>query len=234
MRGAMTSQFVLPFANEPALNAATFIVAPCNEQAFRFITRWPDWPASAVALYGPAGCGKTHLASIWCIASGAHRVSARELAAIFPDGRRDSTPLLIEDVDQETADQTRDRILIDHFDRGHTILLTGRTPPSQWRAATGDWQSRLQSLVSFELWSPDDTFLSRLVYRHFAERQLDVPVAVVQRILHSVERTPAAIARFVEYADRRALAEKRPVSLRLVMDILGDSESAITADADHP
>jgi chromosomal replication initiation ATPase DnaA len=230
----MTSQFVLPFASQPAMDAATFITAPCNEQAFRFITRWPDWPAPAAALYGPAGCGKTHLTTIWRDASGARVLHARELASAFMAGEAGSGPAIIEDLDLAPADASRDRVLIELFDCRNPMLLTGRTAPSQWNAATGDWKSRLQSLVSFELWSPDDVFLSRLVRRHFAERQLDVPAPVVKRILNSVERTPAAIARFIDCADRRALSEKRPISLRLVMQLLGDSEPAISAGSDHP
>ena len=42
-----------------------FLPAPSNAAALAWIERWPDWPGPALALYGPAGCGKTHLASIW-------------------------------------------------------------------------------------------------------------------------------------------------------------------------
>jgi chromosomal replication initiation ATPase DnaA len=230
----MTSQFVLPFTNEPVMDAATFITAPCNEQAFRFIARWPDWPAPAAAVYGPAGCGKTHLATIWRDVSGARVFHARDLASAFAAGQACSGPSIVEDLDRAPADASRDRVLIELFDRRNPMLLTGRSAPALWNAATGDWKSRLQSLVSFELWSPDDVFLSRLVRRHFAERQLEVPAPVVEHILNSVERTPAAIARFIDGADRRALSEKRPISLRLVMQLLGGSDRVTGAGADHP
>ena len=42
---------------------------PGNREALAWIDRWPDWPAPALALGGPAGCGKTHL--------GAHLGGAR-------------------------------------------------------------------------------------------------------------------------------------------------------------
>ena len=76
----MPGQLVFPFGVEPALGREDFILAPCNEQAVRFIRRWPDWPTSAAALYGPRACGKTHLAAIWRNMADAQAVPARDLA----------------------------------------------------------------------------------------------------------------------------------------------------------
>ena len=57
-----------------------FLVGPCNEGPFQLICSWPDWPANALALVGPEGSGKTHLAMIWAAMAGARIVSARGLA----------------------------------------------------------------------------------------------------------------------------------------------------------
>ena len=60
----MTAQ--LPVADLPPSarrwGASDFLVAPANEAAVAWLDRWPDWPAPALALAGPAGSGKTHLA----------------------------------------------------------------------------------------------------------------------------------------------------------------------------
>src|SRR5215469_18514148 len=39
-----------------------FLAGPSNAAALALIERWPDWPARAVALVGPEGAGKSHLA----------------------------------------------------------------------------------------------------------------------------------------------------------------------------
>ena len=53
----------LPFDLPPrnAMGAADFVALRSNEAALALIEAWPDWPASALAVHGPAGCGKTHL-----------------------------------------------------------------------------------------------------------------------------------------------------------------------------
>ena len=222
----MLKQFVLPFGESSDSDPAKFIVAPCNAQAFGFVLRWPDWPASAAAIFGPPACGKSHLANLWKQRAGASVISAQD----YSGGSAISTALVIEDMDAVVADPSRDHVLIEAFDTpGRSLLLTGRSPPSQWPAAAGDWKSRLQSVIAFEILPPDDDFLSVLIERQFANRQLRVPPSLITRILTHVERTPNAVLRFVEAADLKALSEKRAVSLRLVTEILDEPDSDSSA-----
>ena len=219
----MADQLVIPFAVEPNFAAANFIVAPCNEQADAFITRWPDWPVRAAALYGPAGCGKSHLAMVWSRMAGAHILSASASTdaslAFLADHRDDG--FVIEDVDREPPTRERDAFLMALFERANgTMLLTGRAAPSAWPVATPDLTSRFQSLIALPMWAPDDVLLRQLVAKHFADRQVKPSESAIERIVSHVERTPAAIAAFVERADLKALAEKRGVTERLVLGLL--------------
>ena len=49
-----------------ALSRSDFLISDSNAAAVGWIDRWPDWPSRALALHGPAGCGKTHLVHVWC------------------------------------------------------------------------------------------------------------------------------------------------------------------------
>ena len=227
----MLKQFVLPLEKPAGCEPGDFIVAACNERALDFVQRWPDWPARSAAIFGPAGCGKSHLARIWKGRAGAGLVAAGDLKAGFNPG----SALVVEDMDRVAPDLSRDRILMELFDNpGLSLLLTGRSPPAHWPFATGDWKSRLQSLIAFEIRLPDDGFLSVLIERQFAERQLHVPHSLIERILFHVERTPDAVGRFIEAADRKAWSEKRPVSLRLVSEILDQNESGMPVSGVSP
>ncbi len=225
----MPAQLVFPFGVEPALGLEDFILAPCNEQAVQFIRRWPDWPARNAALYGPAHSGKTHLAAIWGKMADAEAVPARDLA---PDlvpaiASRPGAAIVIEDIDGDQPREDRDRALLALFERpAGMLLLTGRAPPSDWPVAIGDVRSRFLSLIGFRMWAPDDNLLSALATKHFADRQLAVAEGVIKRIVTHVERTPEAVAAFVARADRKALAEKRPVTDRLVLELI-DAEGEL-------
>ena len=41
-----------------------FYVSSNNFQAYRLIENWPNWPSKNINIFGPAGCGKTHLSII--------------------------------------------------------------------------------------------------------------------------------------------------------------------------
>ncbi len=220
----MPDQLGLPFGSKPALGREDFIIAPSNEQALRFIERWPDWPVRTAAIWGPRDSGKTHLARIFCDLSRARLWSGPEFSTIDPMELPADGAIAIE-LDEARADAERDRRLFALFERpSGTLLLTGRTPPTEWKTALGDLKSRFNALLAFPVWAPDDELLSALIRKQFSDRQLDATDNVVRRLLIHVERTPQAVAAFIARLDEKALAEKRAVGERLVMELI-DSET---------
>ncbi|MBV9549228.1 MAG: DNA replication protein, partial [Alphaproteobacteria bacterium] len=78
-------QLPLPIIPRPRLTRADFIAAPGNEQALAFLESWPQWPAPAAVLHGPAASGKSHLVQIWAVRAGATVIAATDLREA-PDG----------------------------------------------------------------------------------------------------------------------------------------------------
>lgn len=222
----MPKQMPLPFGVKPALGLADFLVAPCNEAAFRFVETWPEWPARAAAIYGPAGCGKTHLAEVWAERSQATIVPEEDPDAVAFLERLSALDVSVVVDGLAAASEKRDRALIALFERPRGfLLLTGAVPPTEWPAAVGDLRSRFDSLLAFPMWAVDETLLAGLLAKHFTDRQLDIPQHMIGRVLTRLERSPAAIARFVARADQKALAEKRGISERLLQELLDEDAS---------
>jgi len=209
------TQLVLPLETRSTLGRADFIVAPGNERAVAFLDSYPNWPAPAAALYGPPACGKSHLAAVWAERAGAQVIEAASLGANIPDGA-----LVVENVAADVPQVPLFALL----ERGVPLLLTAQLLPSEWPQKLGltlpDLVSRARALLAFALWAPDDALLMGLAVKLFADRQLVVPESVVAHMIRSLERSPGAIRDFVTRADAAALAEKRPINISLIRDLL--------------
>ena len=73
-------QLALALDHSVSFAREDFLSGPSNTAALALIERWPDWPDRIVALIGPEGSGKSHLAAIWAEAAGARVLSANLLS----------------------------------------------------------------------------------------------------------------------------------------------------------
>ena len=212
----MSSQLILPIEPASRMTRDDFIVASANRDALAFLDAWPDWPMPAAALFGPSASGKTHLARIW----------ASRVHAAFADARELDAPLsgaaVVENCDSVTG-HAHEPALFAMLERGVPLLLTGRSAPASWPAALPDLVSRFRALVAFELGSADEALLMALAVKLFADRQVQVPEAVVMELVQQLERSPAAIRDFIAKADATALSRQKPINLQLIRGLMTDS-----------
>jgi chromosomal replication initiation ATPase DnaA len=223
MDRALPSQIPLPFATIPIFAKENFIVSRSNEVAVAFIEAWPNWSVSAMVLHGPAGSGKSHLTQVWASKCAAQVVSAAALSGSAFAQLDRLRPVVIEDVDASLANPARDAAifhLLESATAATPLLLSGREVPTLWPVMLPDLRSRFAALVSLPLGEADEDLLRRLAAKLFADRQLIVPHAIISQLLATLERTPAAVHKFVQRLDEQALAEKRPITAALVRDLV--------------
>jgi chromosomal replication initiation ATPase DnaA len=83
-----------------------------------------------------------------------------------------------------------------------------------------DLKSRILASPAVALASPDDQLMAVVLTKLFSDRQIFVPQDVMQFILTRIERSFAALRSVVDDIDRAALAQKRPVTIPLVKEVL--------------
>jgi len=215
-------QLALALDHDESYARDDFLPGPGNAAALTLIESWPDWPANAVALIGPEGSGKSHLASIWANASGARTMSGRAL------GESDllaslATGALV--VEETVAADERSLFHLINLAREEEsfLLLTARTAPTSWSIAIPDLASRLRALPVVTLQSPDDAMLRGVIIKLAADRQLSLDDSVVRYLLSHVERSFAAARAAVITLDNEALRQGRPASRALAAELFRDS-----------
>lgn len=220
----MTHTAQLPFAFEvtPRFTAEEFLVSPSNTEAFGWVGQWPDWPSYGLALYGPAACGKSHLASLWAVRAEAHIIPATALVSLSPEALPRETPrLVIEDLNH-VADETRLFHLLNTIkENGGHVLITATEPPARWGVKLPDLASRLAALPAVAIQPPDDALLAALLLKHFADRQLRPGTEAVQYLLTRIDRSFAAVKQVVERLDHASLKAGRNITVPLIKEVLG-------------
>ncbi len=214
-------QLVLDLGYRPAFGRDDFLVTSGNREAVEWIDRWPAWPGHALAIFGPAGCGKSHLVHVFAL-----RAEAQILSAV--DIRSDTVARLIEGpmaLALEDGEAVADpRALLHLFnavkERGGTLLLTSREPPARWPVLLPDLKSRLAAVPAVRIAPPDDSMMEAVLVKLFGDRQIVVAPDVVAYLVRRIDRSFAAAREVVAKADSISLTGKRPITIPLIKQVL--------------
>jgi chromosomal replication initiation ATPase DnaA len=222
-------QLPLALPGRTAMGREAFFVAEANARALAQIDGWRDWPEGKLALVGPAGAGKSHLAAVWASDTGASVLAAPAL----PDaGSVEPRAVVVETAEQVAGDAEAERRLLHIHNRvvaaGGRLLLVSRTAPARWPVALPDLSSRLAATQIARIGAPDDALLAAVLVKLFEDRQIAAPPSVVRYCVARMERSFAAAERLVAALDARALATGRPLGQKLAREVL----AAETSDDD--
>lgn len=205
----MKTQIPLSFPVTESYRADDFMPAECNQEALKWIERFPDWPYPAVIIYGEKGCGKTHLLSLWQERAGLNHIA-------------------IDDVDQFFGNPEAEEELFHQFNLAKEnltyILLSMLIKVNEQPIKLPDLASRLRAAPQIEIRAPGDDVLQGILVKMFHDRQLRVEPGVVNYIVPRIERSFAAARDLIARIDENSLAEKRSVTVPLVREILNAPE----------
>lgn len=213
-------QLVLALDHAVSFAREDFLGGPSNASALTLIERWPDWPDRIMALVGPEGSGKSHLAAIWAEMTGARVLAAKllpetDLPSAFATGA-----LVVEDLDPTDLDERALFHLINlaKEERAY-VLLTSRLALAGFPVAIRDLASRLRAVPSVALAPPDDDLLRLLIVKLAADRQINVDEPLVNYLANRIERSFAAAHAAVVRLDEEAMRQHRPVTRALAAEL---------------
>ena len=215
----MSAQLRLKLDRQPTYRREDFILSPANAAAVDALDRWPAWHGGTLALVGPPGSGKTHLARSWAKRTGAIAFEPSIQGAVL-DAAAAASPVLVED-----ADRLEDPEALFHLINiaGRTqggLLLTARSLPASWETALPDLKSRLNALPVAELAAPDDVVLTGVLRNLFRDRNIRASDELLAYLVRRIDRSIPEAQRMVARLDDAADHQGRPVRRSLARQIL--------------
>ena len=220
----MAEQLTFQLPVRTALGRTDFFVSQANALAVQRLDDTGAWTKGKLALIGPEGAGKTHLAHVWTKANGGLPVTnigtlpACDIPAI--DG-----PVAIEIQDHLLPATPKEEEALFHFHnhmaaQNLPLLLIARQPPARWPIALPDLKSRMSATDIVRIDAPDEALLSAVLVKLFTDRQLQIDPNLIPYLVTHSERSFAAITRLVAALDAAALAEKRAITRPLARRVL--------------
>jgi len=213
-------QLLLALEHAESYAREDFLEGPSNAAVLALVESWPDWPNRVMALIGPEGSGKSHLASIWAEAAGARVLSANLLSIADVPASLATGALVVEDLEAADLDEQALFHLINLArEEGAYVLLTGRLAVAGFPVTIRDLASRLRAVPAIMLTPPDDALLRSLLVKLAADRQLALDEPLVNYLVHRIERSFAAAHAAVQRLDQESMRQQRPVTRALAAEL---------------
>lgn len=222
-------QFALPLSLPASSARADFLEDASNAQALAWLDRPGEWPLGRLALFGPAGVGKSHIARATAGAQGWRVLEGPALRGLPPPGPGGT---VLDDADAVAEDRALLHLINLCAERGERLLLVGREPPARWPVRLPDLGSRLRATASAGIARPGDALLGALLAKLFADRQLRVAPDLRAWLLQRLGRDAGTLAEAAARLDRAALVARAPVTRSLARAVLAGWEGFGEGPAD--
>jgi len=219
-------QLLLELPIKEALAEEDFLPSKSNEEAVSWIGNWPNWnDGHCLILYGPTGCGKTHLCHVWQKMTSAQVIKLDQLQS-FDFTSNENFLIIIEDVLEGLENQQSQENLLHLYnwvmEQGGYLLLTSNEHPKKWGIDLADLSSRLLAANAVKIKEPDDELLKAVIVKQFADRQVKISEKVLMYIMKNTERSFSAIRDLVAEVDEISLTEKKKITSAIVKRALGE------------
>jgi DnaA family protein len=188
----------------------------------------PSRPGPAAWLWGPEGCGKSHLLQAACAARpGAAYLPAAELLPAGPDalaGWEERGLVCIDDVDRLLGRRDWELALFGLFnalwERRGCLVVSAAAAPATLTFELPDLASRLAWGGVFHLLPLDDEARVAALRRRAAHRGLELPEDVARYLMKRLPRDMRALCDWLDRLDTASLAAGRRLTTPFVREVI--------------
>ena len=236
----MYQEFITSLAklnNKNSVNQEHFILSNTNQQAFLYISKWPNWYGNNCFLVGDAGSGKSFLSKIWHNKSKAEYIDLFNLTQKQLDKiLRKNKAFIIEDVEKyfirkyllqnlrnhdfESLEETLISIIDYCKNNNCYILFNSSQSITDLNIKLDDLKSRMLSTSIVKINTPNESLISTYIVKLFAEAQLKISNKIVDYICKNIKKSLTEANKIVAEIDNFSIETKRNITISLVKEVL--------------
>ena len=166
----LMSQLVFKFPFKTKYYEQDYFVSSNNFPAYRLIESWPNWPDKWVNIFGPTGCGKTHLSNI--LKKKINSVSildAKKINEKTISNFEKIECLIIDNYEKNIDEKIFYSILNQSKQLNKYVVLNSILPIKDINFKLQDLQSRAKSFINLGIELPTDDLLRVIISKSFSK-----------------------------------------------------------------
>ena len=216
----MSQQLIFNFPFKKTYFSQDFYVSKNNFNAFKLIESWPQWPSRFINIFGPKGCGKTHLANILSSKIGSLIISANKIDNGVIGRYKTKECLIIDDFNNDIEENLLYSIINLALQDNKYLIISSPISLKKFKIKLKDLNSRFTSFIEVGIDLPTDDLIKVILTKNFSDKQISISKKNIDYILNNIDRSYEKINLFSNSIDNLSLERAKPVNLQLIKDVL--------------
>ena len=214
------SQLIFKFPFKTNYLEKDFFVSSNNFEAYKLIETWPNWSNKWINIYGPTGCGKTHLINILKNKLKLTEIDAKNFDSKVNIQLENYQCLVIENFENNINENLL-YSSINHIKQlDKCIIITSRKSIRDLNAKLSDLKSRFDSFLNLSINLPTDDMIRVIISKNFSDKQIDLNNRNLEFILKNIERSYEKISKFIKDIDDISLSTGKSININLIKKVL--------------
>ena len=216
------SQLIFKFPFKTNYLEKDFFVSSNNFEAYKLIESWPNWSNKWINIYGPTGCGKTHLINILKNKLKLTEIDAKNFDSKVNTQLENYQCLVIENFENNINENLL-YSSINHIKQlDKYIIITSRKSIRDLNAKLSDLKSRFDSFLNLSINLPSDDMIRVIISKNFSDKQIDLNNRNLEFILKNIERSYEKISKFIKDIDDISLSTGKSININLIKKVLSN------------
>ena len=216
----MSEQLIFNFPFKRSYLSQDFYVSENNIDAYKLIESWPNWPSRFINIFGPKGCGKTHLINIIKDKIDSVLIPATEVDSDILLKYKVKECLIIDDFENKIEEKLLYTITNMGYQDNKYLIVSSIIPLKKFKVKLKDLSSRFTSFVEVGIDLPTDDLLRVILTKNFSDKQIEITKKNIEYIVKNIDRSYDKINLFSNLVDNLSLSKAKPISLSLIKKVL--------------
>ena len=218
----MSEQLIFNFPFKKNYLKQDFYVSKNNFNAYKLIESWPKWPSRLINIFGPTGCGKTHLVNILKSKIQSVIISSDNISDEILNTYKTKECLIIDNYNNDISEKILYSIINQAYQDNKYLIISSTISIKKFEIKLLDLKSRFSSFIDIGIELPTDDLIRVILTKNFSDKQIQVSQKNIEYILKNIERSYEKINTFSNSIDSLSLTKAQPIKLNLIKKVLNE------------